>query len=124
MALGSVAMWLGVPLVWVLAAAQISEVGHTTLGPFVMVMVGAPLTMIPVARTLSWLDRRHLLLVDAIDERRTAAPWRQSMRDSEIDGPRSVLAIVMVISVAVAFGAFGIWFFGFAGSPPGSLSSG
>lgn len=124
MALGSVVMWIGVPLVWVLLAAQVSEVGHATFGPLLMVLIGAPLTMIPVARVLSALDRRHQELMGTLDERREAAPWHRSMRDTAGEGPQSVLAVVMVVSVAIAGGAFGIWFLFLAGSPPGSISAG
>lgn len=124
MALGSIVMWIGVPLVWVLLAAQVSEVGHTSFGPLLMVLVGAPLTMIPVARVLSALDRRHQELMGTLDERREAAPWRQSMRDSGREGPQSVLAVVMVVSVAIAGAAAGIWFLFLAGAPSGSISSG
>ena len=124
MAVGSVVMWIAVPVLWVLAAAQVSEVGNTSFGPLAMVLVGAPLTMLPVAKVLGVLDRRHQTLMGQLDERPTAAPWRQSMRDSDREGPHSVLATVMVISVAIAGGAFGIWFFFLAGSPPGTMSSG
>lgn len=124
MALGSIVMWVVIPAVWILLAAQISSVGSLTMGPMLLVLVGAPITMIPVVRMLSWLDHRHLDLMGEIDDRRKAAPWRQSMRDADHEGPRSVLAIVMVISVAIAFGAFGIYFLFLGGAPPGSVSAG
>ncbi len=125
MAIGSVVMWLGVPFVWVLLAAQVSTAGHIAFGPFLMVMIGAPLTMIPVARALNWLDHRHQTLVGRLESRRDPAPWRQSMRDAgRREEPPSVLAVVMVLSVAIAGASFGIWFLFLAGSPPGSINSG
>jgi hypothetical protein len=116
MALGSVVLWIGIPAAWILLAAQVSETGKPTLTPLLMIFFGAPLTMLPAARVLSALDRRHQRLVGVEDDGRRPAPWYQSMRDAESTGPRSVLAVVMVISVAIAFAALAIWFFFFAGS--------
>jgi hypothetical protein len=116
MALGSVVLWIGIPAAWILLAAQVSQTGRPTLAPLLMVFLGAPLTMLPVARALGALDRRHQRLVGVQDERRRPAPWYQSMRDADRTGPQSMLATVMVISVALAFAALAIWFFFFAGS--------
>lgn len=117
MALGSVVMWLGIPAGWVLIAAHFSRTGQPTLGPLLLVFFGTPLTMLPAAKLLGVLDRRHQELTGSTDERRRPEPWRQSMRDARTeDGPGSVLAVVMVVSVAIAFAALAIWFFFFAGS--------
>lgn len=117
MALGSVVMWIAIPAAWVVLAAQLAHTGQPTLGPLVMILVGAPLTMLPAAKLLGVLDRRHQHLAGTVDERARHAPWNQSMRDTrEDDAPRSVLAVVMVTSVALAFAALGVWFFFFAGS--------
>jgi hypothetical protein len=117
MAIGSVVMWIGIPAAWVFLAAQVSHTGQPTLGPLLMVFFGAPLTMLPAAKVLGRLDRRHQELTGTVDERRRPAPWHQSMRDARVDeGPGSVLAVVMVVSVAIAFAALAVWFFFFAGS--------
>ncbi len=116
MAVGSVVMWVGIPGVWILLAAQVAQTSQPTLTPLLMIFFGAPLTMLPFTRVLNALDRRHQRLVGVVDDGRRPAPWYTSMRDTEQAGPRSVLAIVMVISVAIAFAALGIWFFFFAGS--------
>lgn len=116
MALGSVVMWLAIPAGWVLLAAQVSQTSRPTMLPLVMVLVGAPLTMLPMMRVLHAMDQRHQRLLGVQDDRRRPAPWRESMRDAEQKGPQSVLAVVMVLSVAIAFAAFGVWFFLFAGS--------
>lgn len=117
MALGSVIMWIAIPAAWVLLAAQLAQPSQPTVGPLLMVFIGAPLTMLPAAKILGVLDRRHQQLAGTFDERPRHAPWNQSMRDSrEVDAPRSVLAVVMVSSVALAFAALGVWFFFFAGS--------
>ncbi|WP_354700925.1 hypothetical protein [Paraconexibacter sp. AEG42_29] len=116
MALGSVVMWVAIPAAWVLLAAQVAHT-QPTLGPLLIILIGAPLTMLPAAKLLGTLDRRHQELSGTLDERARHAPWNQSMRDSRgDDAPRSVLAVVMVTSVAIAFAALAVWFFFFAGS--------
>lgn len=116
MAALSVVMWIAIPAAWILLAAHFSHTGRPTLAPLLMVFFGTPLTMLPTAKVLGRLDRRHQELVGAVDERRKPAPWQRSMRDADDQGPRSVLATVMVLSVALAFAALAVWFFLFAGS--------
>ncbi|MND07771.1 hypothetical protein D3C83_299880 [compost metagenome] len=44
-------------------------------------------------------------------------PWHRGLRsENEGRAPRTVLDVVMVISVAIGVVAMGIWFFFFAGS--------
>jgi hypothetical protein len=116
MAALSVIMWVAIPAAWILLAAHFSHTGRPTLAPLLMVFFGTPLTMLPAAKVLGRLDRRHQELVGAVDERRRPAPWQKSLRDADDTGPRSVLAVVMVGSVAIAFAALAVWFFFFAGS--------
>jgi len=86
-----------------------------TLAPLLMIFFGMPLSMIPAGKLLGSLDRRHLE-IRGLPTSRGPAPWRRSMRDTVDEGPKSVLAVVMVLSVALAFVALAIWFFFFAGS--------
>ncbi|WP_354697715.1 hypothetical protein DSM112329_03354 [Paraconexibacter sp. AEG42_29] len=123
MALGSVAMWVVIPGGWVLLAAQRSRVGTPTVGPLLMVAVGAPACMLVAAKVLGVLDRRHQAITSAVDTRRKPAAWGRSVRDADDDSPPSVLAKVMVISVALAFVALAFWFF-FLASPGGGQVSG
>lgn len=116
MAVGSILMWVVIPGAWILLAAHFSHSGRPTLAPLVMFFVGTPLTMLPTAKLLGRLDVRHQELMGQLDERRKPAPWQRSMRDADDQGPKSVLAVVMVTSVAIAFLALGVWFFFFAGS--------
>ncbi len=49
---------------------------------------------------------------------RVRMPWHRSMRgEDDSRAPRSVLDVVMVISVSGALLVFAGWFFFFAGSP-------
>lgn len=123
MALGSIVMWVVIPGALILFAAQRSRVGTPTAGPLLMVFVGMPAGMLVAAKVLGALDRRHQAVTGAIDTRRKPAAWGRSVRDADDDAPASVLAKVMVITVAIAFVALAFWFF-FLASPGGGQVSG
>jgi hypothetical protein len=117
MAVGSVVMWLGVPLGLVYAASKVAHSSRPSLGPYLLVLIGLPAGMALVGKGLGWLDRRHRALVGAGDEGRRSAPWLRSMRAERGSTRRGgVLDRVMLVSVAVALLAFAVWFFAFAGS--------
>jgi hypothetical protein len=117
MAIGSVLMWIGVPLGLVYIASQVSSSSSPTLGPILLVLCGLPIGFAIVGKCLGWLDRRHQALTRQADGGRRTAPWMKSMRGDAEDRHRGgVLDKVMIVSVAVALLLFGVWFFGFAGS--------
>jgi hypothetical protein len=122
MAVGSVAMWLVIPVFWIWLASRISQSSQPTLGPYVMVLVGIPASMVVVGKLLSKLNRVYGEVTGTTPHVRVRLPWHRSMR-GESDGvrPRTVLDVVMVCSVGVALVLFGLWFFLLAGSSmPGS----
>ena len=117
MAIGSVVMWLGVPLGLVYAASRLSGSSRPSLGPYLLVLIGLPVGMALVGKGLGWLDRRHQALTGTADRGRHSAPWMRSMRGERASTRRTgVLDRVMIVSVAVALLVFAIWFFAFAGS--------
>jgi hypothetical protein len=118
MAIGSVVMWLGVPLGLVYAASRIADSSQPSLGPYLLVLFGLPIGMALVGKGLGMLDRAHQRLTGIGDVgTRRAASWNRSMRGERGSTRRGgMLDRVMLVSVAVALLAFGIWFFGFAGS--------
>lgn len=114
MAVGSVALWFVVPYGWVYLASHVGASSQPTMGPILMIIVGIPATMFVVAKGLSALDRLYGRVMGVPDVR-VRAPWMRSMRDGRDSGrPRTVLDVVMVISVMVALACFGAWFFFFA----------
>ena len=116
MAIGSIVMWIGVPLGLIYAASQLAGSSRPSAGPYVLILVGLPIGMAVVAKLLGWLDRLHGRLTGRIEERRRAT-WRRSMRAERTSTARGgVLDRVMIVSVALARAAFAIWFFAFAGS--------
>jgi len=117
MAVGSVIMWIGVPLGLIYVASQLASSSNPTVGPYVLVLVGLPIGMAIVGKCLGILDRAHARLTGRIDTTRRPATWMRSMRAERVSTRRAgVLDRVMIASVAVALLAFAIWFFGFAGS--------
>jgi hypothetical protein len=122
MAVGSVLLWLGIPLGWIYLASRVSKSSQPTLGPIVMVIVGIPLSMALVGKLLSRLNVLYGEVTGTTPHVRVVLPWLRSMRaEREPSAPRTILDVVMVVSVGVAVVLFGIWFFFFAGSSlPGS----
>jgi hypothetical protein len=117
MGLGSVVMWLGVPLALVYAASRLADTSSPTLGPYLLVFIGLPIGMAIMAKLLGWLDRVHQTYTRTGDNRPQQAPWMRSMRGERgSTRKRGVLDTVMIVSVGLALAGFGIWFFAFAGS--------
>jgi hypothetical protein len=117
MAIGSVLMWIGFPFGWIWFASHLQRGTDPSLGPYVMVLFGLPLTMVVLGKILAALDRRYGRIMGQTPESRRRLPWMKSMRGERGSShQRTVLDIVMIISVSIAGTAFGIWFFVFAGS--------
>jgi hypothetical protein len=116
MAVGSVLMWLGVPLGLVYLASQLADTPNPSLGPYLVVLIGLPLGMALVGKALGWLDRVHTRLT-GLETDAYRPGWTRSLRGERGSVRRGgVLDRVMIVSVAVAVVAFAVWFFGFAGS--------
>jgi len=116
MAVGSVVMWIGVPVGLIYLASRIADSSRPGAGPYLLVLIGLPVGMAVVGRGLGGLDRLHRRLTGRDEERHRAA-WLRSMRAERTSTRRGgVLDQVMIVSVALALVAFGVWFFGFAGS--------
>jgi len=121
MAIGSVVMWLGVPIALIYAASKLADTPNPSMGPYLLVFIGLPIGMALVGKGLGALNRAHIRLTGAeVDAYRPG--WTRSMRgERRVERRGGVLDRVMIISVAIAGVAFAIWFFGFAGSSlPGS----
>lgn len=116
MAIGSVVMWMGVPLALIYAASKLADTPKPSMGPYLLVFLGLPVGMALVGKALGWLNRVHIRVTGAeTDQYRPG--WTRSMRgERTVDRRNGVLDRVMIVSVAVAALAFAVWFFGFAGS--------
>jgi hypothetical protein len=117
MALGSVVMWIGVPLGLVYAASKLASSSEPSLGPYLLVLFGLPIGMALVGKGLGSLDRAHQRMTGIGDEGRYRGAWTRSLRAERTSTRRGgVLDRVMMISVAAAVLVFAVWFFAFAGS--------
>jgi hypothetical protein len=117
MAVGSVIMWIGVPVGLIYLASQLADSPKPSMGPYLLILVGLPLGMTLVGKALGALDRYHGRLTGLDDGKPQQATWMKSMRgERDRKRRRSVLDGVMIVSVAVALVLAAIWFFGFAGS--------
>jgi len=117
MAVGSVVMWIGVPLGLIYVASQLADSSRPSAGPYLLVLIGLPIGMAVVGKCLGWLDRLHGRLTGRHEEGRRTATWLRSMRGERAPARKGgVLDKVMIASVGLAIVAFAVWFFGFAGS--------
>jgi hypothetical protein len=121
MAVGSVAMWLGVPLGLIYLVSQMVETTQPQMGPYMIILFGVPIGMALIGKGLGALDRWYGRRTGTLEERRQMV-WLKSMRAERKDarsGSWKVLDVVMLWSVTTAAVLMGIWFFFFAGSSIG-----
>jgi hypothetical protein len=118
MAVGSIAMWIAVPVGWLVLASRMQEGSSTPkLGPYLLVLVGIVVSMVVIGKLLAKLNRTYARVLGRRDGHRVQMPWQKSMRGERGSGHQTtVLDVVMISSVAIAGTAFGLWFFLFAGS--------
>jgi hypothetical protein len=117
MAIGSVVLWIGIPVGWLYGASQLVNSSQPTLGPYVLVIFGIPVTMFLFGRLLFTLDRVFERVTGRESVSDFRPPWLRSMRgERSVSRRLSVLEGVMIVSVTLAVIAFAIWFLVFAGS--------
>ena len=115
MAVGSVFLWLGIPFLWIWGVSQAVESSQPTLGPYLAVLVGIPVSMVVMARLLGRLSAFYGRVTGTTHAGPIRSPWLKSLRDGRgSDRPRQVLDVVMVVSVSAALVLFGVWFLLFA----------
>jgi hypothetical protein len=118
MALGSVMLWIGSPIGWLWLASQMQKDSQAAgFGPYLLVLAGIAVTAVVLAKALQRLNQAYAAVAGEDEPVRVVLPWHRGLR-SENEGrpPRTVLDVVMVISVAIGVVALTIWFFFFAGS--------
>lgn len=123
MALGSLAIWIGLPLAWLWIGSQVQgSSSEPSMGAYALVAIGLTVSIVAVAKALASLDRAYGRVTGRAPAERTRLAWLRSMR-GERAAPRryTVLDLVMVVSVSLAGVALAVWFLFFAGSSlPGS----
>jgi hypothetical protein len=118
MALGSVVMWLVVPVGCLWGASQLYQSTTPNFGVYLGVLLAVVVSMVLIGRLLGSLGRLHARVVsEGAREARRPAPWMRSMRGERESGrPTTVLDVVMLTSVATALVLLALWFFLLAGS--------
>jgi hypothetical protein len=117
MAIGSVILWIGIPIGWIYAVSHMVDSSQPSLGPYVLLIFGIPITMALFGKLLFGLDHVYARVTGQDSEVRFRAAWLKSMRgERNVTRRLTVLEMTMVISVSLALVGFAIWFFGFAGS--------
>lgn len=115
MALGSVVMWIGIPVLLIFIASRVADSSQPSMGPYLLILFGLPIGMALMGKLLGMLDRRYAAALG--EERRYRPGWTKSMRGERGSLHKwTVLDSVMLWSVIAAATASAIWFFGFAGS--------
>jgi hypothetical protein len=102
MFVGSLVLWVGVPVGWLWVGSQLvpSSGLATAVGAM---MIGMLLTIAGLVSFLAWVNRKHIELQEA---------------RGYYGGQTTVLELVLVASAVIAVFGFAVWFFGFSGSSP------
>lgn len=118
MAVGSIFLWIGIPVGWLWIGSQIqSDSGQASFGLYLVILLGIIVSMVAMGKLLSGLNSVYGRLTGS-EVVRVRMPWHRSLRgEEEGRAPRQVLDVVMVISVMAAGFLMLIWFLFFAGSP-------
>ena len=117
MAVGSVFLWIVIPVAWIYGVSQMVDTTQPQLGPYLAIIVGVPATMWVFGRFLYKMNQVYERVTGQTSEVRVQLPWHRSMRGERESGRRTnVLEFVMICSVGLCLFAFGVWFLFFAGS--------
>ncbi|MEA2353571.1 MAG: hypothetical protein QOG41_1340 [Thermoleophilaceae bacterium] len=117
MVLGSLAMWIVNPAVWIWITAHLQEGTSPQMGPYALMLVGITLTCVAIGKGISVIHRRYQRITGRTPTIRIILPWRRSLRGGrsmkrETDGrlPVNALDVIMVITVVLAVISFTLWF--------------
>jgi hypothetical protein len=114
---GSLVLWIGIPVGWIVLASHLTNSAAPSLGPYVLLIIGIPVSMFLFGRFLYRLNTLYGDVTGSNPDIQVRSAWLKSMRAERGNArPRTVLDVVMIASVTVAGVAFLIWFFFFAGS--------
>jgi hypothetical protein len=116
MAAGSILMWIGVPLGLLWLASRLQDGSQPSMGPYLLILVGLPASMVVIGKVLATLDRAFSRVTGwDPNDRPLHTSWHESLSGERgSQRRRTVLDVVMIVSVVVAGSAFVVWFFLFA----------
>lgn len=103
MTVGSLVLWIGVPVAWLWLGSQLTDFSHGQLGIYVLVAAGTIGSMIGIGKVLAQLNVAYSRLSGKEVAVRIQFPWMRSMRGERHAGiPATALDVIMVISVGIA----------------------
>lgn len=103
MVLGSLGLWIGVPLSWLYVGSQVQGATGSLVAALAVMGAGVLVSVVLIAVLLGWLSRKHAELREA--------------RGLEAHAGVALEAI-LAVSAGVAVVAFAAWFLLFSGSSP------
>ena len=86
MAIGSILLWLGIPVGWLYLVSRLVKSSQPSMGPYVLLIVGIPASMIVVGKALSKLNRVYGEVTGTTPTMRVRSPWMKSMRGERDSG--------------------------------------
>jgi hypothetical protein len=117
MILGSMVLWLVVPLAWLWLASQLDDSLQASMRAYVVIAVGVPSTMLFLFWLLRRLDVVHQRITGTEQQRRLAPAWRRSLSEERnLLSETSALDRILVATAIAALASLVVWFFLFAGS--------
>ena len=117
MVLGSLMLWLAVPVAWLWIASHIDASLEASFRAYAVVAIGVPATMLIMFALLRRLDDAHQRLTGPVATKKLAPAWRRSLSEErDLHAPTSALDIILAATAIAAAIALAIWFFFFAGS--------
>ena len=103
MFLGSLVLWVGVPVGWLYIGSQVQAATESIGAAIAVMMIGVLVSIALLIPVLGWLNNKHAELREA--------------RGLEPHG-QVALEGVLTVSAGIALVCFAAWFFLFSGSSP------
>jgi hypothetical protein len=119
MLLAAFSLWTVIPFGWIWIGSKMSNSQAPSAGPYMVVFFGIVISIIVVVLVLAWLNRLYEDLIGTTEVQVGRVMLWRSLSDERKARARrwSVMEVVLLSSVCVAFVAMGIWFLFVAGSP-------
>jgi hypothetical protein len=122
MALASVNIWTGSPLMALWVGSRVQKSGTASMGAIAIVALTLAAISLVLIQVLGIMQTAYDRLTGRRRQVRRTLPWMRSMRGErpheQPEGVRpSPAELMLIVCVAVAVIAFEIWFFFFSGSP-------
>ena len=118
MLVAAFSLWTVIPFGWIWIGSKVSSSQAPSAGPYMVVFFGIVISIILVVFILAWLNHLYETLIGTTTVHVERVMLWRSLSDERRKVRRwSVMEVVLLASVFVAFLAMGVWFLFVAGSP-------